>query len=55
MKKNASGITGTATGFVDLDNPLTGLHGGELIVLAARPGIGKTSLAMNIAIHVALK
>ena len=55
MKKNASGITGTATGFVDLDNQLTGLHGGELIVLAARPGIGKTSLAMNIAIHVALK
>jgi replicative DNA helicase len=55
MKKNASGITGTATGFVDLDNQLTGLHGGELIVLAARPGIGKTSLAMNIALHVAGK
>jgi replicative DNA helicase len=55
MKKNASGITGTATGFVDLDNQLTGLHGGELIVLAARPGIGKTSLAMNVALHVAHK
>lgn len=54
MKQSSSGITGTATGFVDLDNQLTGLHGGELIVLAARPGIGKTSLAMNIAIHVAL-
>jgi replicative DNA helicase len=53
MKQNASGITGTATGFVDLDNQLTGLHGGELIVLAARPGIGKTSLAMNVALHVA--
>jgi replicative DNA helicase len=53
MKKNASGITGTSTGYVDLDNQLTGLHGGELIVLAARPGIGKTSLAMNIALHVA--
>ena len=53
MKKSTSGITGTATGFVDLDNQLTGLHGGELIVLAARPGIGKTSLAMNIALHVA--
>jgi len=38
MKKNASGITGTSTGYVDLDNQLTGLHGGELIVLAARPG-----------------
>ena len=46
---------GLATGFVDLDNQLTGLHGGELIVLAARPGIGKTSLAMNIALHVALQ
>jgi replicative DNA helicase len=55
MKKNTSGITGTATGFIDLDNQLTGLHGGEFLVLAARPGIGKTSLAMNIAIHVALK
>jgi replicative DNA helicase len=54
MKQSSSGITGTATGFIDLDNQLTGLHGGELIVLAARPGIGKTSLAMNIAIHVAL-
>ncbi len=55
MKKNASGITGTSTGFIDLDNQLTGLHGGELIILAARPGIGKTSLAMNIALHVAAK
>jgi replicative DNA helicase len=55
MKKSASGITGTATGFVDLDNQLTGLHGGELIILAARPGIGKTSLAMNMALHVASK
>jgi replicative DNA helicase len=55
MKKQTSGITGIATGFVDLDNQLTGLHGGELLVLAARPGIGKTSFAMNIAIHVALK
>jgi replicative DNA helicase len=55
MKKSASGITGTPTGFVDLDNQLTGLHGGELIILAARPGIGKTSLAMNIALHVAAK
>lgn len=53
MKKNASGITGLSTGFVDLDNQLTGLHGGELIVLAARPGIGKTSLAMNFALHAA--
>ncbi len=55
MKQNSSGITGVSTGFVDLDNQLTGLHGGELLVLAARPGIGKTSLAMNIGLHVAAK
>lgn len=55
MKMSSSGITGISTGYVDLDNQLTGLHPGELIILAARPGIGKTSLAMNIATHVALK
>lgn len=53
MKQSASGITGLSTGFIDLDQMLTGLHGGELIILAARPGIGKTSLAMNIALHAA--
>jgi replicative DNA helicase len=55
MKMASSGVTGVSTGYVDLDLQLTGLHGGELIVLAARPGIGKTSLAMNIALHVATK
>ncbi|MFZ5439255.1 MAG: replicative DNA helicase [Myxococcota bacterium] len=55
MKNSGGGITGTPSGFVDLDNQLTGFHGGELIVLAARPGIGKTSLAMNFALHVASK
>jgi replicative DNA helicase len=55
MKKNGGGITGVPSGFVDLDNQLTGFHGGELIILAARPGIGKTSLAMNFALHVASK
>jgi replicative DNA helicase len=48
-------VTGLSTGYVDLDMQLTGLHAGELIILAARPGIGKTSLAMNIAMHAALK
>jgi replicative DNA helicase len=55
MKNSGGGVTGVASGFVDLDNLLTGFHGGELIVLAARPGIGKTSLAMNFALHVAGK
>ena len=55
MKMSSSGVTGLSTGFVDLDLQLTGLHPGELMILAARPGIGKTSLAMNIAMHVALK
>ncbi|MHB8874010.1 MAG: replicative DNA helicase [Myxococcaceae bacterium] len=55
MKLAASGVTGLSTGYVDLDMQLTGLHAGELIVLAARPGVGKTSLAMNIATHVAVK
>lgn len=55
MKLSSSGITGIPTGYVDLDLQLTGLHGGELIVLAARPGIGKTSLAMNIAMNIAMK
>ena len=55
MKLSASGVTGLSTGFLDLDMQLTGFHRGELLVLAARPGVGKTSLAMNIALHVALK
>lgn len=55
MKQANSGVTGLPTGFHDLDNMLTGFHGGELIILAARPGVGKTSLAMNIALNVALR
>jgi replicative DNA helicase len=55
MQQNTSGVTGVPTGYVDLDLQLTGLHGGELLILAARPGVGKTSFAMNIATHVALK
>ncbi len=53
MKQTGGGVTGVGSGFVDLDNQLTGFHGGELIILAARPGIGKTSLAMNFALHAA--
>src|SRR2546422_441088 len=47
-------LTGIATGFTDLDKMTSGLHGGEMIVIAARPSMGKTSLAMNIAEHVCI-
>jgi replicative DNA helicase len=48
-------LTGLATGFADLDQMTDGLHGSEMIVVAARPSMGKTSLAMNIAEHVAIE
>jgi replicative DNA helicase len=48
-------LSGMATGFTDLDKMTDGLHGGEMIVIAARPSMGKTSLAMNIAEHIALE
>ncbi len=46
--------SGVPTGFADLDKQLRGLHNTDMIVLAARPSMGKTSLAMNIAEHAAL-
>jgi len=48
-------LSGLSTGFPDLDKMTDGLHGGEMIIVAARPSMGKTSLAMNIAEHVALE
>ena len=48
-------LTGISTGFTDFDKMTTGLHEGEMIVIAAPPSMGKTSLAMNIAEHVALE
>jgi replicative DNA helicase len=48
-------LNGLATGFADLDRMTDGLHGSEMIVIAARPSMGKTSLAMNIAEHVVLE
>jgi replicative DNA helicase len=47
-------IAGVPTGFIDLDSLLTGLHPGELIVVGARPSMGKTSFAMNVAEFAAL-
>jgi replicative DNA helicase len=48
-------LTGVGTGFSDLDKMTSGLHAGEMIVIAARPSMGKTSLAMNIAEHVTIE
>lgn len=48
-------INGLGTGFADLDRMTSGFHPGEMIVIAARPSMGKTSLAMNIAEHVAVE
>jgi replicative DNA helicase len=48
------GITGLPTGFAELDRMTNGLHPAEMIVIAARPSMGKTALAMNIAEHVAI-
>ena len=54
LSKLKGRVSGVPTGFTALDNMLTGLHGGELVILGARPSMGKTSLAMNIAAHAAL-
>jgi replicative DNA helicase len=51
--KRSGRITGVATGFIDLDKKLGGLHPSDLIILAARPSMGKTSLATNIAFNAA--
>ena len=48
-------ITGVATGFDDLDFKLTGLHPSELIMVAARPAMGKTAFVLNIAQHAAVR
>jgi replicative DNA helicase len=54
MADNPNDVTGVASGFYDLDRLTAGFQAGDLIVLAARPSMGKTALAINIAEHVAL-
>ena len=54
MADNPNDITGVPTGFHDLDRMTSGLQPGDLVVLAARPSMGKTAFAINIAEHVAL-
>jgi replicative DNA helicase len=48
-------ITGISTGFIELDEMTAGLQRGDLIILAARPSMGKTALALNVATHAALR
>ena len=48
-------ITGLTTGFDEIDNLTSGLHGSELIIIAARPAMGKTAFALNLATNVAIK
>ena len=54
LYERRGGITGISTGFAELDRMTNGLHESEMIVIAARPSMGKTALAMNITEHVAL-
>ena len=54
MADNPNDITGVPTGFYDLDRMTAGLQAGDMVVLAARPSMGKTAFAINIAEHVAL-
>ncbi len=55
LSKKSSSVTGIPTGFADIDRRTSGFHGAELILIAARPGMGKTSLALNIAQNSAVK
>ena len=54
MADNPNDITCVPTGFIDLDRMTSGLQAGDMVVLAARPSMGKTAFAINIAEHVAL-
>jgi replicative DNA helicase len=54
LYERRGGISGISTGFAELDRMTDGLHESEMIVIAARPSMGKTALAMNITEHVAI-
>ncbi|MDD5059006.1 MAG: replicative DNA helicase [Sideroxydans sp.] len=54
-RDNTSDVTGTATGFTDLDRMTSGLQAGDLIIVAGRPSMGKTAFSINIAENVALE
>lgn len=54
LEQKRDDVTGIPTGFIDVDKRTAGLHGSELILIAARPGMGKTSFALNIAQNAAV-
>lgn len=54
LQKNAGGLRGVPTGFADLDDTLSGMQKSNLIILAARPGVGKTAFSLNIAMQTAV-
>jgi len=53
-RENPNDITGVPTGFTDLDRMTSGMQPGDLIIIAARPSVGKTAFALNMAEHVAI-
>ncbi|MDR1620190.1 MAG: replicative DNA helicase [Clostridiales bacterium] len=55
LQKNSGRVTGVPTGFIDLDSKTSGLKKSDLIIIAGRPTMGKTSFAINIAQHAALR
>ncbi len=55
LYKRKTDVTGVPTGFHELDKMTAGLHGGELIIIAARPSMGKTAMSLNIASHMTLR
>ena len=55
LQANGDTVTGLSTGFTDLDNRTAGFQNSDLILIAARPSMGKTALVLNIAQHLALK
>jgi len=55
LRRDPDSFNGIPTGFVDFDKLTTGLHPSDLVIVAGRPGMGKTSFAMNIAEHVAIE
>lgn len=55
MWNSKGGLSGMATGYMDFDQMTNGLHGGELIIIAARPSMGKTAFCLNLAANVSIR